>query len=104
VKKPKPVETEPVGIIEHDFTGTQEDWEDRVFIAATRAGHFNVVAARDKTTQTYPCFSDAALAAWNNLNLLVYAVAPSGRFVCCIRKRWKHYLDLQKATEKAING
>lgn len=84
---------------ENDFSGKLEEWEDRVFRAATLRGHFTTTRKTTRgqvETHTHRYFSQAAVKAWFEPDMLVYAAAPTGRAVCLIRSRWHYYLGLQK--------
>lgn len=75
---------------EHDFTVGREEWERRVFDAATR---FSVVEMRGRGTRTYReflTFPEARSAATDRS--VIYAAAPSGRSIVLDHKDWDAWL------------
>jgi hypothetical protein len=85
----------PVKPSEHDFSGSLEDWEDRVFI---NAEHFTVCRKVEGKggveTKRFARFEQAQGEAGDDPRALVYVVTASGRSVCLIRARWDHYRKL----------
>lgn len=79
---------------EHNFTGTLDEWEERVFRNAT---HFNVYKrlgrgnSESKELKTFP---EAVEFAKRDPLFLVYAVTASERFFCVERKNWDKYLTV----------
>lgn len=90
---------------EHDFTGKLEDWENRVFLHASK---FTVVIGRSPfgrmrvEYETFPeALKDAGKTAafvkeqhWIGCEPMIYAVTESGRHVMLAPIRWNHYLEL----------
>jgi hypothetical protein len=83
---------------EHNFQGTLEQWDDRVFqnAAVFRIHRFNKENKRDEFET--PSFKVAMVAAHSEIKagyrVLVYAVDESGRFICLPQDRWNHYAEL----------
>jgi hypothetical protein len=78
---------------EHDFSLPLPEWELAVFDRATR---FTVAGYRGRATRTYAAFDtlpEAMEAARNCDRCCVYAVAPSGRFICLDRADWPRWLE-----------
>jgi hypothetical protein len=80
-----------------NFTGTLEDWDDRVFLHATsfRVWRFT---PEGKDSADFPDFVPAIRAAIDEMHkgcaVLVYAVAESGRHQALVPTRWEHYAKL----------
>ena len=77
------------------FAGrTLEQWEDAVFmnpdyyVVVKRHGRGNMARAE---FQTYP---EALVVANKVPQSLLYVVSKEGRWVCLVRSRWQHYLDM----------
>lgn len=70
---------------ENDFSGDREEWEDRVFDSATS---FRVWRSGFQAVDC-PSFASAiALAEPYGRTAIVYAVAPTGRWVAVPREDW----------------
>ena len=85
---------------EHDFTGTADQWEERVFRAAVkfRVHRFYGIGQHDSCE--CPTFKDAIITIGEvrrelpDARCTVYAVAASGRFTLLAEKRWAEYLAI----------
>ena len=85
---------------EHDFSGSSDDWEQRVF---DNASHFNLDCFHDKgrhksSVETFPeALTQAAIAGDHpdmpNPRVLIYAVTLQGRFIAIPEKKWPAYLE-----------
>ena len=91
---------------EHEFKGAgsgefkEKDWEDVVF---RNAAYFNVyrrLGLGKKDVRRFGSFSEAAVDAFSDETALVYAVTKTGRWVCLVRSRWSHFLEIQKQQAK----
>ena len=100
--------TDPIEGTEHDFSGSGDDWERRVFMHADhfRLSRFYGKGARDDATaKTFPEAMTMAAQAMDdpahpNARVLVYAVTTSGRFTAIPADRWPAYLELWDASHK----
>jgi hypothetical protein len=87
----------PIDGTEHDFSGSLEDWEDRVFDAAA---YFTVVKGRSPfTRERFTCGTfPQALEVCTKLQIdqtggpMIYAVTASGRHVMLVPEKWSYYL------------
>lgn len=83
----------PKTIHEHDFVGTLEEWEERVFL---RASHFRLHrisfdnTKRDTNeTENFEEAMHLALASLEErYRVMVYALTESGRYFCIPQERW----------------
>lgn len=89
---------------EHDFSGSSDDWERRVFLNAVkfRLHRYHGRGARDEAhAPTFPEAMTMAAKAMDDpghpgVRVLVYAVTESGRFAAIPEDRWPAYLELWK--------
>ena len=85
---------------EHDFAGTADEWERRVFLNAAyfRVHRFYGQGQHDSCDAS--TFEDAirtvgsARCAMPNARLTIYAVTASGRFTLLAESRWAEYLGM----------
>lgn len=90
---PPNVDTRP----DANFTGTLDEWNDRVFRHATsfRLHKFDDDGQHDMTVTD---FAQAMVVAVDILKegnrVIVYAVAETGRHVALEKQRWGHYAKL----------
>ena len=87
---------------EHDFTGTVDQWEERVFLNAAyfRVHRFYGQGQHDSCEMG--TFEDAVRTVGSvrqdktrlNARTSIYAVTASGRFTLLAEKRWAEYLAL----------
>jgi len=76
---------------EHNFLGTVEDWEMRVF---QNAAFFSVVVGRNPASRVRverKTFPEALEQAKASDKAMIYAITDSGRSVMLTRKRWPVY-------------
>lgn len=81
----------------HDFTGSLEDWEDRVFLDATQFRLHRYFGKRGHDEAGFTNFAECvsiARALASVYRVLIYAVTPAGRSFAVERKRWDHFLTL----------
>jgi hypothetical protein len=77
---------------EHNFTGKLEDWDERVFRAATkRGGTFTTYRRIGHEKKVFRTFPEALQDIRNVDQSLIYAVAPTGRFINLPRSLWNKY-------------
>ena len=79
------------GTSEHDFSGTLEDWEERIF---RNAHHFNVVRfghVEGGECCTTPDFAEAIYIAHSNPRSVLYAVTLAGRAFCMAKKDYEKF-------------
>jgi hypothetical protein len=87
-----------------NFTGTLEDWDDRVFLHAEsfRVWRFT---PKGRDSAEFPDFVQAIRAALGAMKegmaVLVYAVAETGRHQALVPTRWEHYATLYNAQQDA---
>ena len=83
---------------ENDFTGTQEEWEDRIFnnVDLFRVHQLsNGKVEKEMNTTSFPQALVAAEEVTKaDKEVLVYAVSKSGRYVCLPPERWNHFAEL----------
>jgi hypothetical protein len=93
---------------EHDFTGSREEWEQRVFLnAAYFRVHRFLSQGEHESTQTEDFVEALRLAGHEMLRkrrALIYAVTESGRYVCLPQKQWRHLYELWNATKRGLSG
>jgi hypothetical protein len=87
-----------------NFTGTLEEWDDRVVLHATsfRVWRFT---PKGRDSADFPDFVPAMRAALGAMRegkaVLVYAVAETGRHQALVPTRWEHYATLYNAQQDA---
>ena len=91
----------------HDFSGSPEDYNKRVFLEALRVGYFTTwrksetIGRGDR--REFATFVEATTNAEDDPRALVYAVIPSGSAVCLVRSEWPQYraMIVEQANAKA---
>ena len=82
---------------EHDFTGTREEWETRVFLNAEYFRVHRFLQGQHESAIVQD-FVEALRVAGHeikrNRRVLIYAVTQSGRYVCLPPKEWRHLYEL----------
>jgi hypothetical protein len=83
---------------EHDFTGTREDWEQKVFLNAAwfRIHRFLTNGEHDSliVMDFVEALKIAGYEIRHNRRVLIYAVTESERFVCLPQQQWSHLYEL----------
>lgn len=79
---------------EHNFTGSLEEWEDQVFLAATLFTTYRRAGKGHGDRRPFKTFPEAIVDAQTDPRALLYAVTDSGRSFCIERGKWRHYLGL----------
>ena len=79
---------------------TQDQWEELLFRNAAYFTVYRKLSRGKSERKEFANFPEAAVDAFHDHRALVYAVAESGRFVCVVRSRWQHYLDIWKEMNK----
>lgn len=92
---------------EHNFRGTADEWERRVFIAAVmHGGTFTTYRWRQREQRRFPTFREAIADIYREPQSMMYAHAPSGRFISIVAKRYNNYarlyLDLVRYMEQNL--
>ena len=95
---------------EHDFTQSRTEWELTVFDRAVKTGHFTTSRFLGQGKYDIRKFRRFA-AAVNDAGgpdstgrALVYAVAPTGRFVCVEPILWNELMQRARRLEKSKQG
>jgi len=90
---------------EHNFTGTREEWETRVFLNAAYFRVHRFLKGQHEST-TVQSFVEALRVAGHeircNRRVLIYAVTDSGRYVCLPQKQWRYLYELWLARESGV--
>lgn len=85
---------------EHNFSGTQAQWEERVFRAATkfRVHRFYGQGQHDScecdTFEDAICTVGSVWQAMPDARITIYAITASGRFTLLPEPKWAEYLAL----------
>jgi hypothetical protein len=86
---------------EHNFTGTREEWETRVFLNAAYFRVHRFLSQGEHESVTVTDFVEALSIAGRELRqkrrVLIYAVTPSGRYVCLPQRQWRRFYALWAA-------
>jgi hypothetical protein len=81
-----------------NFTGTLDEWNDRVFNHAVEFRLHRFTAALGQSDMTVATFAEAMVRAVDAMKegdrVIVYAVTESGRHVALEKERWGHYAKL----------
>jgi len=86
-------------INEHDFTGTVDQWERRVFCAAAKFRVHRFYGQGQHDSCEVDTFENAIRTvgdvrrAMPGARVTVYAIAASGRFTMLTESRWAEYLE-----------
>jgi len=83
---------------EHNFTGSREEWETRVFLNAAYFRVHRFLSDGDHQSMTVSDFVEALTIAGHELGerrrVLIYAVTASGRHVCLPQQQWRRLYEL----------
>jgi hypothetical protein len=89
---------------EHNFTGSREEWETRVFLNAAYFRVHRFLLQGEHESMTVTNFVEALTIAGHELRrkrrVLIYAITPSGRYVCLPTKQWRRFYDLWESRKK----
>lgn len=95
VQAPTPINDDPRP--DANFTGTLEEWDDRVFLHAVKFRVHRFSTGGNASTEVDD-FAQAMRLAIDTLRagmrVIVYAVTESGRHQALDKKRWEHYAKL----------
>jgi hypothetical protein len=84
---------------EHDFTGTREEWEERVILNAVTFRVHRYIDGGGHDSMEIKDYEEALKLVGREMGsgkrLLLYAITESGRYVVVPQNKYRYYYELR---------